>query len=153
MSEPARRSAWRAYLWIWLTGGLFWFVWLHRSMRDLNTIHRRTVFDEGRIARWGVGGWLLYVIVLVLAVALSGQRSSLGQVLLLVGFLLAVVGMGVWAWLHVRIARAIAVRQLSTSGRGCVSPIAAGFLSWVLGLAVPYLQAHLNSIVTPEHRD
>lgn len=146
-----RRSPLAAYLLLWLTSGVYCLWWLHRTMRDLNAMAGREVFDVGMILT--IGRCVFYSYLALFGfVLLCGERLddvfpfALLSVLLPM-FVLGVTWIGGLVYLHVRIARAVADIYDERSLPGKPSPALAGVLFFAWFTALPYLQSKMNALV------
>ena len=152
MTSAHRRSPVVVYLLQWATSGAYTLWWLHRTMRDLNAMVGRDIFSLRMTL--AIGRSILYSFFLLFGLLLFlGPRLvdylpttilvSMGVLM----FALAVAWNGGLAYVHVRIARAIADLYDEQALPGKPSPALAVVLFFAGFAALPYLQAKMNRIV------
>lgn len=141
---PKPRSALGYYLILWVTGGLFMFVWLYLLMRDVNTLSGRRVLNAAVIAGSLFGTFLLYeAFVFGGGAALGGAFPPLwffevmitAAISLLLAFALSVTAVYRFA-------------VLANGGRpSSIRLIGTTLLSFLWFASLPLTQAELNRAI------
>lgn len=147
-----RRSPVVVYLLQWATSGVYTLWWLHRTMRDLNAMAGRDVFDLQKILKAGASIIASCLALPVLAfvgehlvgIYLSTTTLWIMAMVVATPFFLWIVGV---AYLHSAIARVIAKSYAEQGLPDRPSPSLAVVLFFAWFTALPYLQTKMNGLI------
>jgi len=141
---PKQRLIVGYYLAVWLSAGLFIFVWLTLLMRDINKLHRRRVLNVGVLMGTILG-------LLVFGQALIFYRStSLAEQGIPLWFHYVLLTTGLGAFLELFAVIAVVYRFAVSASRGRIpagSLMGIIFLSFLWFASLPLIQSEVNHAI------
>lgn len=148
---PIPHSPAVAFIFGLLSGGVYFFYWIYRMMRDINSLSSSPVFKIKRIIRFSVMYLFVYCILFAyLGLLLITRNQEREPQILSYSIFLWVMSFG-WiafgAYLLFKISEALSQIQKKHALTLIASPNRAILLFFLCFLVVPYLQKHLNSLL------
>ncbi|MBX7245462.1 MAG: hypothetical protein K1X53_08180 [Candidatus Sumerlaeaceae bacterium] len=142
----------KTYLLVWLTLGVYWVYWLLRTMEDLNSLSNKRVFNLSKIVTVGVGIYAAIILSMAPFIGhlITGKPDFLPYVVpsFVIGYCLMIAWLVFVIRIHMSICRAIRSCEESAGLPNPATARATLLLFFLYFAAVPYLQRHLNRVVT-----